>query len=82
MTVANRTGVLGSIADTFGAHNISVKSVIQRGAGAADAREALPEVPLLFIVYETERSTLNEALAEISGKDIVLSVDNILRVED
>ncbi len=82
MTVANRTGVLGSIANTFGAHGISVKSVIQRGAGAAGDREALPEVPLLFIVYETERSNLNEALAEIKEQDIVLSVDNILRVED
>ena len=82
MTVANRTGVLGSIANTFGAHGISVKSVIQRGAGAAGDRETLPEVPLLFIVYETERSNLNEALAEIRTQDIVLSVDNILRVED
>ncbi len=77
VTAIDRPGVLGSIALAFGEHGISVKSVVQRGGRQDEA-----SVPLLFIVYETARKDLDAALDDIRAKDLVESVDNVLRVED
>jgi homoserine dehydrogenase len=73
--VVDEPGVFGRVATVFGAHGVSLASVIQKSA----------DEPTAEIVYVTHRATersVRSALAEIEQLEIVESVDTILRVED
>jgi len=72
--VEDRPGVLGMITSTFGKHDVSLNSVIQRSRGEKT-------VPLVFITYDTQRKNLDDAISEIEKSDAVVRVESILRVE-
>lgn len=76
ISAIDKPGVLGKIAATFGRAGISIKSMVQRGG--ANIGNA---VPLLFVVYDTQRATLDKALSELAEQDFVGSIDAVLRVE-
>lgn len=77
VTVPDRPGVLGSISSTFGKYSVGIKSMVQRAEGDGENSH----VPLIFIVYQTERSVLDQALRELLDNAFVDSVDSVMRVQ-
>jgi homoserine dehydrogenase len=72
LAVADRPGVLGQIAQVLGDKDVSVKSVVQRGAGE-DAR-------LVMVVHECLESRFAAALEAIDGLDVLRAPPRSIRV--
>ncbi len=70
-------GVLGRISSTFGRYSVGIESMMQR----TESKTADNIVPLVFIVHETKREILDEALKELLANAYVESVDSVIRVE-
>ena len=72
LEVADRPGVLAQIAAILGEHEVSVKSVVQRGMGD-DAR-------LVMVLHECLESQFFAALEEIAPLDFLRSAPRSIRV--
>ncbi|HEV7482784.1 MAG TPA: homoserine dehydrogenase [Solirubrobacterales bacterium] len=72
LEVADRPGVLATVATVLGDHDVSVKSVVQRGAGA-DAR-------LVMVVHECLESRFAEAVAALGELDDLKSPPRSIHV--
>jgi homoserine dehydrogenase len=72
LAVADRPGVLAQIAQVLGDKEVSVKSVVQRGAGE-DAR-------LVMVVHECLESRFAEALDAIDALDVLRDPPRAIRV--
>ncbi|MEX0666596.1 MAG: homoserine dehydrogenase [Acidimicrobiia bacterium] len=72
MEVADRPGVLAAIANEFGQHGVSIKSMEQRGMGE-DAR-------LVFVTHRARESALSATLASLRHVESVHKVGSMLRV--
>ncbi len=72
MEVADRPGVLAKIADQFGQHGVSIKSMQQRGIGA-DAR-------LIFATHRAREADLRATVHALRDVDVVHRVGSIVRV--
>jgi homoserine dehydrogenase len=79
-TIADRPGVLGTIAQVLGAHNISIASVIQHDPGD-DAPPGTP-VPLVFMTHSAVEADVMAAIAEIDRLDVVRPPSVCLGVEE
>ncbi len=75
-TVADRPGVLASIAGIFAGHNISLAQVIQKRAAEGESA-----VPLVILTHQAVESDLSQALAEVAGLDSILAPTMLIRVE-
>lgn len=73
----DKAGVLGKVSSTFGKYNVGIESMMQR----TESKNHDNVVPLVFIVHETERKVLDEALSELVANSYVESVDSVIRVE-
>lgn len=74
--VIDKPGVLGKIANIFGANDISLASVVQRQKNGNNT------APLVFITHEVERKNIDAALEEISKFDYITKIASIIMVED
>ena len=72
MEVADRPGVLATIADAFGRHGVSIKSMQQRGIGD-DAR-------LIFVTHRARESDLRATVHSLRDVEVVHRVGSVLRV--
>jgi homoserine dehydrogenase len=72
MEVADRPGVLAAIANEFGQHGVSIKSMEQRGMGD-DAR-------LVFVTHRARESALSATLDSLRHVESVHRVGSVLRV--
>ncbi|HEY7960688.1 MAG TPA: homoserine dehydrogenase [Solirubrobacteraceae bacterium] len=72
MEVADRPGVLASVAHVLGEHGASIKSVVQRGLGE-NAR-------LVMVIHPLVHSRLREAIARIGELDFLRSAPRAIRV--
>jgi homoserine dehydrogenase len=72
LEVADKPGVLASVADVLGRHEISVRSVVQRGLGD-NAR-------LVMVTHPSLESRFYEAMAEIQGLDFIRGQARAIRV--
>jgi homoserine dehydrogenase len=72
MEVADRPGVLAKIADQFGRHHVSIKSMQQRGIGD-DAR-------LIFVTHRAREADLRATVHALRDVDVVHRVGSVLRV--
>jgi len=72
LEVADQPGVLAAVAEVLGRQEISVKSVVQRGAGS-DAR-------LVMVMHECSESGFRSAVAEIAELDLMRSPPRSIRV--
>lgn len=72
--VADRPGVLASIALVFGNKNVSLASVIQK-----DGSECVAE--LVLITHLTKEENLQDALCDIRQLSCVKEIANVIRVE-
>lgn len=68
-------GVLGQIASTLGVYGIGIKTMMQRAGDNSGGT-----VPMIFIVYDVDKSILTTALQVLLTNGSVSSVDNVLRV--
>jgi homoserine dehydrogenase len=72
LEVADRPGVLARVADVLGGHEISVRSVVQRGLGE-NAR-------LVMVTHPALESRFYDAMAEIEGLDFMRGEARAIRV--
>jgi homoserine dehydrogenase len=72
LAVADRPGVLASVAKVLGDEDVSVKSVVQRGSGE-DTR-------LVMVIHECLESRFSAALKAIEGLDVLRSPARAIRV--
>jgi len=73
LDVEDRPGVLARIAAVFGDHGVSIKSVVQEGAG--------DEAQLVFITHRAREGDLQATVDDLRGMPVVHAVQNVLRVE-
>jgi homoserine dehydrogenase len=76
MDVADRPGVLASIARVFGDHDVSINSMIQKQTGDNSGAK------LIFITHQVANRDLYGSVKEIEKLDVVEDVRSIIRVED
>ena len=74
-SVLDRPGVLSRISGILGAHNISIKSVIQKG------RKKEKVVPLVMMTHQAREKDMAGALREINKLPIVSGKVTYIRVE-
>ena len=72
LRVADSPGVLAAVANVFGVHGVSIRSMEQEGLGD-DAR-------LVFITHSAREADLRATLKDLAALDVVLSVGSVLRV--
>ena len=75
-TVLDESGVLGEITAILGRHNVSLRSVIQKG----DEEDG--QVTIVLVTHRTNEAQINSAIKEISDLKSVDKIDNIIRIED
>ena len=75
-TVLDEPGVLSEITTILGNHNVSLRSVIQKG------EEEDGQVTIVLITHTTIEGELNAAINEIERLNGVNNIDNIIRIED
>ncbi len=73
LNVADKPGVLASIALIFGKHEVSLASVIQQTAGES--------AELVLVTHKVLEKNLQDALLEIKELPVVNEVSNVIRVE-
>jgi homoserine dehydrogenase len=78
LDVADRAGVLATIAGEFARHGVSIAAVRQtggRGGGGGDAR-------LVVVTHAAPEAALAATVEVLTGLDAVRGVDSVVRVED
>ena len=72
LEVADRPGVLATVAGVFGDHGVSIRSMEQEGLG--------DEARLIFITHTALERAMQATLADLRGLDAVDRVGTLLRV--
>lgn len=73
MDVADKPGVLATVAQLFATHKVSIETVRQSGRG--DSAE------LIVATHSAPEKALQETVAALAQNDVVKSVESVLRVE-
>jgi homoserine dehydrogenase len=73
LDVADRAGVLATVAGVFAKHDVSIATVRQSGRG--------DEAVLVIVTHGAPDAALAATVDELSGLDIVRSIASVLRVE-
>jgi homoserine dehydrogenase len=71
--VADRTGVLATVAQTFAAHGVSIETLRQDMRGE--------EASLLVVTHKASDADLSAVVDDLRGLDVVRSVAAVMRVE-
>jgi homoserine dehydrogenase len=74
LEVVDRPGVLAAVAGVMGAHDVSIKSMEQEGAGSG-AR-------IVFVTHTARERDVQACLGALRSLDVVLRVGSLLRVLD
>ena len=77
LNVADRPGVLAGIARAFGDYGVSIASVIQK-----EADEAAQTAELVIMTHPAREEAVQATLVQVRGLPDVVSVGNLLRVDD
>ena len=72
----DRPGVLSKISGILGNHQISIKSVHQKG------RDLVGAVPIVMITHEAKEAAVQTALSEIDQHEVVKDKTVLIRIED
>jgi homoserine dehydrogenase len=75
LAVADQSGVLAAVATVFGAHDVSIGSVIQKRAEGGVAQ-------IVYVTHTAREADVRSALAEIEALDVVTSIAAVIRVEE
>ncbi len=71
--VADRTGVLATVAQTFATHGVSIETLRQDMHG--------DEAALVVVTHKATDAALAGVVADLRGLDVVRAVDSVMRVE-
>ncbi|MHA6796154.1 homoserine dehydrogenase [Pseudonocardia bannensis] len=83
LEVADRAGVLASIAGEFARKGVSIAAVRQTGGGQIPLNgESEDEARLVVVTHGAPDAALAATVEALSGLDAVRGVDSVLRVED
>lgn len=74
ITASNTTGVIGSIGEICGRHNISLASVLQRGIDKENTAE------IVVITEESKEKNINDAVEELKQNNSIVKINNLIRV--
>jgi homoserine dehydrogenase len=77
LEAADRPGVLGVVARTFGENEVSIASVIQK-----ETDEAAQTAELVIMTHAARESAVQESVRQLERLPEVMQVGNMLRVED
>ena len=66
-------GVIGKLGTRFGAHNVSIESIVQTGFKGDRAE-------IVVVTHDVSEADFESALAEIRGLDSIASIPSIVRV--
>jgi len=75
LKVADKPGVLASIAGVLANQNVSIASVVQKNTGKNGSAE------IVLITHKVDENSIRDALQIIGGMSIIDSISNIIRVE-
>jgi len=75
ISVADKPGVLASIAGVLANHNVSISTVVQKNAGKNGNAE------VVLITHKIDENSIRDALQIIGGMSIVNTISNVIRVE-
>ncbi|MBM0276898.1 homoserine dehydrogenase [Micromonospora tarensis] len=78
LDVADRPGVLASVAGVFARHDVSIATVRQGSAGGSPGRDG---AELVIVTHVAPDAALAATVDELRGLEIVRSVTSVLRVE-
>ena len=73
LDVADRPGVLATVAQTFATHGVSIQTVRQSGRG--------DDAELVIMTHSASDKDLASTVADLASQEIVKSVESVLRVE-
>ena len=73
LDVADRPGVLASVAQTFATHSVSIQTVRQSGRGA--------DAELVIMTHSATDKDLASTVKDLAGLEHVEKVESVLRVE-
>jgi homoserine dehydrogenase len=73
LNVADKPGVLESVAHVFAAHSVSIQTVRQTGAG--------DNAELIVMTHSSTESALSATVKDLSNLPAVTDVASVLRVE-
>ena len=73
LDVADKPGVLATVAQLFASHNVSIETVRQSGRG--DSAE------LIVATHSAPESSLQKTVDALAKSDVVKSVESVLRIE-
>lgn len=73
LLVKDHPGVIGQIGTTFGAHDISMRSIVQRDVEDGGAS-------IIIITHAVQNSAMDEALSELKSKEFMDKVESCLRI--
>ena len=71
--VADKSGVLASIAQVFASENIAIQTVRQAGLGK--------DAELIVVTHSATEAALNACVKKLTDMDIVSKVESVIRVE-
>jgi homoserine dehydrogenase len=71
--VADKSGVLASIAQVFASENISIQTVRQAGLGS--------DAELVVVTHAATESSLKSCIKKLTDMDIVSTVESVIRVD-
>jgi homoserine dehydrogenase len=73
LDVADKAGVLAAVANTFSAHDVSIRTVRQEGHG--------DDASLVVVTHTARDAALQGVVEELRGLDVVRDVASVMRVE-
>ena len=73
LDVADKAGVLAAVANTFAAHDVSIRTVRQEGHG--------DDASLVVVTHTARDAALQAVVEELRGLDVVRDVASVMRVE-
>jgi homoserine dehydrogenase len=73
---ADRPGVLSVISGILGEHQISIKSVTQKG------RQNTGPVPVVMLTHRAREAAVQQALRRITALDVIAEPPMLIRIED
>lgn len=76
LTAADKPGVLAQVATVLGDADISIRSVIQ-----IDTDETAGQADLVIMTHSALEANMQEAVSRLRGLDVVIELDNLIRVE-
>ena len=74
VTATNTPGVIGTIGEICGRHNISLASVLQKGIDEKNTAE------IVVITEECKENDINSAIEEIKNNSTIVKINNLIRV--